>query len=281
MIEKKLEIVLITYNRYQDLDNTLNEVLKSPFSSCKITVLDNCSDDKTSEVCKKYQKMYPSFNVIVHPKNIGANPNILRAVETSKSLYTWILCDDDHYDFIDCKDVLDAIESEKYDIISLGAPGQQDWEKGLITTSKELFENGSKYFNILSFIPSFIFKTELFDSESMVKGYYNVHNMYPHFPFINKSFDENFSIFTSKKDVIIRGIENTGGMTLIIWIKCWFGSCRLVKEKKIRRKIIYESPSDDDGFITRMIYAITMEKWIIVTLWLCSIYYTITLWPQG
>lgn len=259
MIEEKLEIVLITYNRSKDLDNTLKELLDSPFSSCKITILDNSSDDETPEVCQKFQKLYSQMKVIVHPKNIGANPNILRAVETSKSLYTWIMCDDDHYDFKNCDDVIWAIESGKFDIISIGAPGQYDWEKGLKTTSKELVEKGSKYFIVFSFVPGFIFKTNLFDSMCMVEGYYNVPNMYPHFPFINKSFEENFSIFTSKKNIIIRGTKNAGNLTLIMWFKCWLGSCRMIKDRKVRRKTIYDS-SDDAPFLNRIFYSIAMEK---------------------
>ena len=35
MIEEKLEIVLITYNRYKDFENTLKQFLNSPFSDVK------------------------------------------------------------------------------------------------------------------------------------------------------------------------------------------------------------------------------------------------------
>ena len=45
MIEEKLEIVLITYNRYKDLENTLKQFLNGPFSECMFTILDNCSND--------------------------------------------------------------------------------------------------------------------------------------------------------------------------------------------------------------------------------------------
>ena len=202
MIEEKLEIVLITYNRADYLDHTLKEVLKSPFADCKITILDNSSIDNTSAVCAKYQKLYSNMKVVRHKRNIGGNPNILRAVETSSSTYTWILCDDDNYDFSDCVDVIEAIDSEKFDLISIGAPGQQDWERGLEITSQELVERGSKYFHIFTFVPGFIYKTELYDSMCVHEGYFNIHNIYPHFPFINKSFEENFQVYVSKKEII-------------------------------------------------------------------------------
>lgn len=242
MIEEKLEIVLITYNRSKDLENTFKQLLKSPFSKCKITILDNHSNDETSAVCAEYQKLFPSLGIIRHKKNIGANPNILRAIETSKSLYTWILCDDDNYDFSDCLDVIDTINSKKFDLISLGAPGQFDWERGLSTTSTELIEKGSRYYVVFSFIPSFIFKTKLFDSRCIHMGYFNVANLYPHFEFINKSVEDNFSVYISKNEIIIQGQNNPAGFTGLQHLLAWTKSCSTIKNKKIRRKSIYDSP---------------------------------------
>lgn len=259
MIEDKLELVLITYNRYKDLDNTLTQLLESPFSECKITILDNCSDDETPSVCSKYEKLFPNMKIIRHLKNIGGNANILRAVETSRSKYTWIVCDDDNYNFSDCADVIEAIDSEKFDIISLGAPGQYEWERGLKTTSKELIEKGSKYYNVLSFIPGFIFRTELFDSFCILRGYDNIHNIYPHFPFINKSVEENFSICISKKEIIKRGTKNQPSFSVLMWMKSWINSCEMIKDKKIRRKTIYDDITGV-SFLKRVIFSIFSEK---------------------
>ena len=262
MIEDKLEIVLITYNRASDLDNTLKEVLKGPFSKSKITILDNCSSDDTPAVCAKYKKLYPNMKIIRHPKNIGGNANILRAVETSTSLYTWIICDDDHYNFTNCDDVINAISSCKYDIISIGAPGQFKWEKGLETTSKELVKRGSKYFHIFTFVPGFIFKTDLFDSLCIHEGYDKIHDTYPHFPFINKSFEENFSIYTSKEDIIVRGIHNEPGFSCLMWLKSWLNCCYTIKDKKIRKKNIYVTTTESSysAFIKRVMLCIIFEK---------------------
>jgi glycosyltransferase involved in cell wall biosynthesis len=261
MIEEKLEIVLITYNRASYLEHTLKEVLNSPFAACKITILDNHSSDDTPAVCAKYQRLYSRMDVKRHRRNIGGNPNILRAVETSQSPYTWILCDDDEYDFSDCEDVIKAIDSEKFDLISIGAPGQEDWERGLETTSQKLVHMGSKYFHIFTFVPGFIYRTDLYDSLCIHEGYFNIHNIYPHFPFINKSFEENFRVYVSKKDIILRGIENDGGyFTVLFWFKSWINCCSKIKDKNVRRKTIYESPVDDISIVKRLVYFITKEK---------------------
>jgi hypothetical protein len=198
--------------------------------------------------------------VVRHKLNIGGSPNVLRAVETSQSTYTWILCDDDEYDFSDCEDVIKAIDSEKFDLISIGAPGQEDWERGLETTSQELVRRGSKYFHIFTFVPGFIYRTDLYDSLCIHEGYFNIHNTYPHFPFINKSFEENFSVYISKQEIIIRGIENTGYFTVLFWFKSWLNNCSTIKDKKVRRKTIYESPVDDIHIAKRLTFFIANEK---------------------
>lgn len=259
MIEDKLELVLITYNRYKDLDNTLKQLLESPFSECKITVLDNWSNDETPSVCNKYEKLFPNMKIIRHLKNIGGNANILRAVETSRSTYTWIVCDDDNYNFSDCVDVIETIHSEKFDFISLGAPGQYEWERGLKITSMELIERGSKYYHVFTFVPGFIFRTSLFDSFCILEGYANISNIYPQFPFINKSVEENFSIYISKKKIIKRGTENQADFSGLFWMKSWLNSCGMIKDKKIRNKSMCEDTSGT-SFLKRVIISISSEK---------------------
>lgn len=187
MIDDALEILIITYNRAKYLDRTLAQLLGSPFSRCKITVLDNRSSDETPLICAKYQSLFPDFGILRHWKNIGACANYLRAVELSESLYTWILCDDDTFDFTDCLDVVDAIELGGVDLIHTGAPGEFGWRRGITTTSANLTKNGTHYFWVFSFVPSLIFKTERFDSECIAKGYRISVNSYPHFEFLRKS----------------------------------------------------------------------------------------------
>lgn len=260
MIEKKLEIILITYNRAKDLENTLNQLLESPFSICKITVLDNCSDDKTPDVCYKYQKLFKNMVIVRHPKNIGANPNILRAVETSQSLYTWILCDDDNYSFDDCDDVINTIENEEYDLIIVSEHYLSGQERGLKSTSKELVAKGVKYFHNLSFIPSSIFKTCLFDSYCLHQGYFNVHNLYPHFPFIVKSFEKDFKIYISRNKMVEVGTENITTLSNLHWVLSWMNSCNLIKDKNVRKDAIYFFSNSAKLSIGTIFLSISLEK---------------------
>ena len=259
MIEKNLEILIITYNRSADLENTFNQLIKSPFSKCKITVLDNCSNDDTPNICIKYQKQFPQMKIMRHKKNIGAAANYLRAVESSESLYTWVLCDDDKLDFSACSDIIEAIETRNYDLISVGHPSYSNWNRGEETTTKKLIDDNATYFTTLSFIPSSIYKTELYDSICIHKSYDNIHTLFPHFAFITKSVENNFSIYVSKKEIVIRDNHNNPGFSSLEWLNGWINSCSLIEDKKIRHKAVYEI-SFDSFLLKKFLLTILSEK---------------------
>lgn len=259
MIEDILEIILITYNRSRFLDKTLGQLKDSPFAKCKITLLDNSSTDDTPEVCRRYAGIFPKYTVIRHKKNIGGNPNYLRAVEMSESLYTWILCDDDDFDFTEISDVINAIESEKYDFIYVGSPNRAEWAKGLKTTSRELIERGTFYHIELTFFPAIIFKTALFDSECIATGYNLVGNLYPPFEFINKSVRDNFKVYVSKKLIVIRNDINISTYSPLFGYTAWINCCRTIPDKKLRKRTIDQATSLR-GFYKSLAFWIAFEK---------------------
>jgi len=260
MIEKKLEIILITYNRSKYLENTLSQLIKSPFAKCKMTILDNCSTDNTPEICKKYQKLFYNMEIIRHKCNIGGNANILRAVETSNSLYTWILCDDDDYDFTDCDDVFEAIDSEEFDIILLDSSNFNDIHEKTInellkeknlklkdrnnkynyhecykTSGRELFDLiGRYYFLIPAFLPATIFKTGLYDSNCFIEGYDNIHNLFPHYALISKSLEKDVPIYKSKKEIVTR-LTTYPSDNYLKTFNGWFESSLMIKNQSDRK----------------------------------------------
>jgi hypothetical protein len=117
----------------------------------------------------------------------------------------------------------------------------------------------NSYFHNLGFLPSLIFKTELYDSYCIHEGYLNAHNFYPHFVFINKSVEENFSVYVSQKIVVIRGEHNsTGPFGLKLYIG-WINSCSMIKDDVLRRNTIYEAFLGS-SLIKSVITLIALEK---------------------
>lgn len=260
MLEDKLELVLVTYNRAPYLENTLKQFLNSPFKNCKFTILDNCSPDETPDICDKYSKLFPNMTIIRHNRNIGGNANITQGLRTSTLEYTWLLGDDDNYDFNDCDDVINAVLSDKYDFIHVSSPllptnkkiGQ---EKDLSEIIEEMNENREihavdlvhlikgKYFMDLAFISSNIFRTALINSDEIIKAYDNVPNFFPHFALISKTVNENLFMYRAKHDLIIQGDnpENDAEHTYTYtkFYDGWLNSGLMLEDKNIR-KIFYK-----------------------------------------
>lgn len=259
MIEDKLDIFLITYNRAKYLDKTLKNLFESPFSKCKLTILDNCSSDETPQVCNKYKSIFNNITVLRHSKNLGAGPNFLRAVELSKLKYTWVLCDDDLLNFDNSIDIIKAIEMEDFDIICVGSSIKSNWVRGNISTSQKLMDEYGNYFVVFSFIPGFIYKTDLYDEKCINQGYQNVNNLFPHIPFINKSFEENFSVYVSEQEIVIRGNDNPAGFSGLNWLIGWMNSSLYIENNTVRTTTVHKLASKNSFTRTALSY-IALEK---------------------
>lgn len=259
MIEDRVELCLFTYNRAASLDRTLQQLQDSPFARCKITVLDNASDDETPQVGARWAAKMHDLRVIRHPKNIGASANYLRAVEVSTSLYTWVLCDDDTYDFSDCQDVLDEIQAGHFDWICVGAPGQFEWEHGQRTTTRALWKRGARFFVVHTFVPSLIFKTALFDSECMALGYANAVNLYPHHRFVQKGLEQNFSEYVSRRVIVHRETAGTVNHGLHFLVAA-FASTGTIPDPHVRRLTHYQATPTRKAWLRMLGESILLAK---------------------
>lgn len=90
--------------------------------------------------------------IITNPYNIGASANYLRALENSTSIYTWILCDDDIFDFSSLPQLLELIEEEKADLFFVGGHENRKWiDKAGLYSPKELIRLGFSFLHLLVF----------------------------------------------------------------------------------------------------------------------------------
>jgi glycosyltransferase involved in cell wall biosynthesis len=231
LLSQKLEIFIITYNRESLLLGTLSQLENSPFSNCKISVLDNKSTDNTFLIAQDQKKNFRHLNVISNKINIGANANIIRAIELSNSVYTWVLCDDDKYDFSDCEDVIDVILNEKSNLIHMGAHEEYWGFSATFSSPKELIAEGYPYFKYCSFLPCNLFRTQLF-YDSIIQAYSNIANWLPHMPFLIDFYKRDENIYIAKNRIVTAVIghqEYSGSQLLINWFNC---SCYLNTKKE-------------------------------------------------
>jgi glycosyltransferase involved in cell wall biosynthesis len=238
-IENKLEIVLITYNRSKLLENTLNQFLSSPFKDCRITILNNCSTDDTIQISNSFINKFLNLKIVTNKLNIGANANIMRAIEIVDLDYIWIVCDDDKYDFSDCDDVIDCIINEKSELINMGAHADYVWSFGGRNESvKKLYREGYPYFKASSFLPNSIFKKEAF-LPFIISGYNNIANMYPHMPFLLSFYSLNKNIYVAKKRIVTAVIGeqsyNQNDVT-----DGWINTSKLLKNRSDINKCFFD-----------------------------------------
>lgn len=253
MLEDKLGIFIITYNRGEALRRTLDYLLHSPFAGCHITVLDNHSTDETPDVCREYMSRFACFSILRRRVNIGLTANYLRAVELSNNEYTWILGDDDHFNFQHEQDIISRIESGSPDLIIVGAVNQPQWNLGRDITTKELVKIGFPYFYITGWISGIIFRTSMFDSECFYMGYKNADNVFPHYYFFVKCLENNVKVYVAERWICDTREPEGGYGRLASEMACgWLYSARYINDPNIRRIALKQTALGQGHEITYM-----------------------------
>ena len=202
MIKDKLQIILVTYNRKELLKNTFEEIFAetSPIKDCDIAILDNCSNDGTSELIDEYQIMHPNIKHIRNKINIGGCGNVCKAFEMASSCnkeYAWILCDDDVYN-LSKFDEVEKMMNEKKDIICMA-----DYE----FLSKQDRDKTSAQMVQLTFIPASLFRTEHITDSLMVSMYESTFTLFPQLVFIISVINNGGTIGVLSKPVVFQGAQ--------------------------------------------------------------------------
>ena len=262
---ERLEILVFTYNRAEKLRRTLAALRDSPFAYCRITVLDNCSPDHTPDVCREFESELDRLRVVRHTRNIGLGANYLRAVELSRAPYSWILSDDERLDFDDVGDVIEAVAAGDCDLISLGSPGQYEWERGLRTTTQELLGRGERYFWVWTFAAGVIFRTDLFDSHCVREGYQHLHGDYAHFPhfeFVYQCLKRDASVVTSRSEIVGRDeatVLRTASSPLAWYVEVIRPTTR-IDDDDLRRAAVYQVADSRSDWLRHVAGLVAFEK---------------------
>lgn len=193
-----IAIYLITYNRKKHLQETFDQILAktSPIKNFDITILDNASNDGTSELIETYCLRYKNIKHIRHNINIGGNANIVRAYEMASNSgkeYVWVLCDDDFYDFSNWDKIEQALSSSKYDIIFMTSY--------LIRNVKDI----AQLTHQATFIPACIYRTNVITDEIIQNMYNMINYMFAQSmisaPIICEKLDK---VFVPQKPIVLR-----------------------------------------------------------------------------
>lgn len=234
-----LEIILITYNRKKNLQNTFERLLASdsPIKDLQITVLDNNSTDGSSDLIQEYCIKYPNIKHIRHNKNIGGNANITRAFEIATKKYLWILCDDDEYNWDNWQEVEVAIEN---DVDAIVVANYNNPKSSISNLVKQL-----------TFVPAAIYKTSNITDTVLINAAYNISNLFPHLSIVCYLINNNKKIYICDNCsvVMVENVEDasyTRGCDKnvhpysreILWSVGYINSVQMIKDKKIQNELI-------------------------------------------
>lgn len=96
--KKMVSVCMITYNHEKYISQAIEGVLmQEAFFNIELIIADDCSTDKTLQICRYYQKKHPDIVRIINRKaNLGVIPNFIDCLKASTGKYI-ALCEGDDY----------------------------------------------------------------------------------------------------------------------------------------------------------------------------------------
>jgi len=248
---KKLEPVIITYNRAESLAATLAAFYNAGLSSMRLHVLDNASTDNTKQIVEEYSDKWPLLIYHKNKYNIGGNANILRAVEFSSSEYSWVIGDDDEWYLENISELISILNNGDSDIIRLGWLVTNN-SRGRSITLKELFNEEQTLFASLSMISSTITRRSLI-VKYLQYSYTNIANSFPQLvPYIMSLNSENMTVCSVSKDIMKHTPGKAGDQGYFLgdleFFSHWFYTSRFLNNKyrkKFNDEILYYATKEN------------------------------------
>ncbi|XVJ50980.1 MAG: glycosyltransferase family 2 protein [Vampirovibrio sp.] len=234
-----LDIILITYNRKEHLQATLESLFAedSPVRSLPLTILNNASTDGSTELINDYCQRFPNIKHTIHNRNIGGNANIMRAFEIATADYVWVLCDDDEFDFTHWHAVETAIANGADAIV--------------VANYLNPKENLAQLVGQMTFVPSTIYKTEHLTATVMVNMAWNISTMFPQLAPVAYLFNHHKRIevldhwivrmvSTCDESSYVRGLNEDKHplMSSLFWQVGFLNALALFNEIALKRHII-------------------------------------------
>jgi len=88
-------IIISVYNTERYLTECVQSILKQDFKKLEIILVDDCSTDKSSEICKSFSEQNEFIKVIRHEKNSGVSASRNSGIDAARGEYIIFLDSDD------------------------------------------------------------------------------------------------------------------------------------------------------------------------------------------
>lgn len=108
-----VSVLIPTYNREAYIADCINSALNQTYSNIEVVVVDNCSTDRTFQICLEFQLKDPRVKVFQNQENIGPVRNWQKCAEKAEGFYVKVLFSDDEL-MPDCvEELVQPMESDR------------------------------------------------------------------------------------------------------------------------------------------------------------------------
>lgn len=92
-----ISIVLPVYNGERFLQESIDSILSQTYSNWELLILDDCSTDKTPDICKEYAQQDSRIKYIRNESNLRLPKNLNKGFSLAKGTYLTWTSDDNRY----------------------------------------------------------------------------------------------------------------------------------------------------------------------------------------
>lgn len=124
-----ISIVVPVYNVEEYLNKCIDSLIAQTFKNIEIILVEDCSTDKSKQICKDYESKYENIKLIYHSKNMGLAQARNTGISVATGKYIAFVDSDDWVKPNMYELLYRKIENENLDIVVCGYEEAYDDEK--------------------------------------------------------------------------------------------------------------------------------------------------------
>ena len=135
MENKKVSIIMPTYNADKSLEKALNSVLNQKYTNWELIVIENGKKGQAEEICNSYQNEKIKYK-FVEEANVSNARNV--GIDESCGDYIAFLDSDDEYEVNFLEKMIDKIEKDESQLVTCGFKKIFSKEEMLLKNSEKV-----------------------------------------------------------------------------------------------------------------------------------------------
>ena len=246
-----LTIAIPTYNRINQLRNTLSKLLPQLTDRCYLLILDNCSEVPVEEAVCDLIGNLNNYKIIRNRVNIGGDPNIFKCFELCNTGWLWTLSDDDEVESNSIMTIFNTIERFT-DALNINFYSPCELHKQ--RTSTLLFYGRKGLIDSIDTWGASIFISSNVYNMKLMKSYYEsntgVYSRASQWLMLFYNAEDNYIVRSC--DVIVKNVYTSSKYTSVNLsvVNGFISILDMPLDKKMRKDLTKKILTIDDGWIS-------------------------------